>query len=622
MDEIKKGPHRSDPLWTAVLSQLKTQALCLAPLFQDLNFNEEDSLEGRSGYQQFQSFLSQVEDSYDLTRMLFLSPGHLRSVSFSQIAEDVSENFARRFGALAASKVLILLEEDLPQTNSYPLLLMRILDGVVRAAQRVSSERGAHIAIRQTEGSETAKSGFYLSVDCLDLFSLQDLERKRNSLGKFLQGKYAHVLHEFGLDLCAALHLAVQLGAELSLEQEDNLSRLRIAFKFATHIPCTKPRAPRANTCFLLSDSPLLIESFRRIADFHGLDLKTLSNLSQLPEGAKLICDARENLQWTSFLRTLNYLPKDTIFVLPNTESDTVRPLSELGFKNFLPTPLVSIKLLKMLSHEESNEVAEITTSEKQAHALRVLVVDDTDTARILLKEQLLSLGHEVVEAYDGSDFIDLLQKGEHFDLAFCDLTMCHVDGLAAARIIREQEKAGGTRLPIALMTAYASLEDAKGKPDPAVDFLLNKPLALSEVKNVLSAVQEGRWRANTECEMQVIILDDLKTRCAGKSTVMLKVLNSFIELSPQLSAELQSEELRLNLEQQRRVLHKLKGVLGDVAAQEEAQAVASLEKKLGNTRYLTEGELASLNTWLDTASKAATRTIEELNNKLSTTQH
>ena len=66
-----------------------------------------------------------------------------------------------------------------------------------------------------------------------------------------------------------------------------------------------------------------------------------------------------------------------------------------------------------------------------------VLVVDDEAPVRSLERRVLEGLGYRVLEATNGTDLVDLLARGAHFDLLIADLNMPVVRGDEMARRIR-----------------------------------------------------------------------------------------------------------------------------------------------------------------------------------------
>lgn len=72
---------------------------------------------------------------------------------------------------------------------------------------------------------------------------------------------------------------------------------------------------------------------------------------------------------------------------------------------------------------------------------MRVLVADDQQSVRAVVREVLTDAGHEVVaEAADGRAAY-ALTCAERPDVVLLDLTMPEVDGIAALRLIRERDE-------------------------------------------------------------------------------------------------------------------------------------------------------------------------------------
>lgn len=66
----------------------------------------------------------------------------------------------------------------------------------------------------------------------------------------------------------------------------------------------------------------------------------------------------------------------------------------------------------------------------------RILVVDDSNSMRALIRQTLIGAGHQVTEACDGQDALDKLQLGK-FDLVLCDVNMPRIDGLTLVKHVR-----------------------------------------------------------------------------------------------------------------------------------------------------------------------------------------
>jgi len=97
-----------------------------------------------------------------------------------------------------------------------------------------------------------------------------------------------------------------------------------------------------------------------------------------------------------------------------------------------------------------------------------VLVVDDEEKIRKILKIMLELKGHKVDEAQDGLEALDKI-KENFYDLVVTDIKMPKLDGLGLLKEINKLELS----LPVVFITAYASIDSAvEAMKMGAVDYI------------------------------------------------------------------------------------------------------------------------------------------------------
>ncbi|MEO5896145.1 MAG: sigma-54 dependent transcriptional regulator [Vicinamibacterales bacterium] len=102
------------------------------------------------------------------------------------------------------------------------------------------------------------------------------------------------------------------------------------------------------------------------------------------------------------------------------------------------------------------------------AATARILIVEDKDSLRTMLRHALESEGHEVVEACDQVEAERALQEQQPV-LVLSDLRLPEGDGLGVLRATKEIDQ----EIPVIVMTAYGSIEDAvRAMKEGALDFL------------------------------------------------------------------------------------------------------------------------------------------------------
>lgn len=150
----------------------------------------------------------------------------------------------------------------------------------------------------------------------------------------------------------------------------------------------------------------------------------------------------------------------------------------------------------------------------------RILVVDDEEHIRKIVKFQLEKAGYAVDTARDGVEALESVEAS-HPDLILLDLMMPKMDGYEVCK--RLKSNYGTNHIPIIMVTAKADLENKlQGFEDGANDYIA-KPFAVTElllrVRNVLQWSQLQR-QANplTGLPGNVSIEKELERRLAEES--------------------------------------------------------------------------------------------------------
>jgi CheY-like chemotaxis protein len=114
----------------------------------------------------------------------------------------------------------------------------------------------------------------------------------------------------------------------------------------------------------------------------------------------------------------------------------------------------------------------------------RIMVVEDYDDTRMLLKQGLEMLGYSVLEASNGQEAVDIADR-ERPDLILMDLDLPILDGIAATQQIRQQEHMES--VPIVAVTAYPlSYSRVKAFAKGCNEYM-PKPIDMSELARVVN---------------------------------------------------------------------------------------------------------------------------------------
>lgn len=113
-----------------------------------------------------------------------------------------------------------------------------------------------------------------------------------------------------------------------------------------------------------------------------------------------------------------------------------------------------------------------------------VLVVEDFEDNRFMMRRLLEMSGYQVVEAVNGRQAVELAQK-ERPDIILMDLSLPMLDGLAATRQIRAHDGLGKT--PIVAVSAHDSADFHAEALAAGCNEYVTKPIDFDQLVQLLS---------------------------------------------------------------------------------------------------------------------------------------
>lgn len=121
-----------------------------------------------------------------------------------------------------------------------------------------------------------------------------------------------------------------------------------------------------------------------------------------------------------------------------------------------------------------------------------ILIAEDYDDNRELLRLMLESAGHRVRETRDGRELVEAALS-ESFDLVLVDLSMPVLDGWAALAALRADERTRS--LPCVAVTAFAAERDRRSALEAGFDAYVSKPYRSRDILGVIEGLlgREGR---------------------------------------------------------------------------------------------------------------------------------
>lgn len=158
-----------------------------------------------------------------------------------------------------------------------------------------------------------------------------------------------------------------------------------------------------------------------------------------------------------------------------------------------------------------------------------ILVVDDDDAHRTMLRTLVGGWGYDIVEANDGSTAIERVQE-QPFDLILMDIRMLKVSGLQAL----ERIKAYNPAIPVTIMTAYSSVETAvEALKKGAYDYL-TKPLDFDKLRLTIErAMEHTRLKEENRLLKESLGKYFDMQNIIGRSPAMISLLETVAHVAP-----------------------------------------------------------------------------------------
>jgi PAS domain S-box-containing protein len=173
--------------------------------------------------------------------------------------------------------------------------------------------------------------------------------------------------------------------------------------------------------------------------------------------------------------------------------------------------------------------------------ASHILLVEDHEINRTLVRTMLERCGQKVSTAYDGhqaiSRVLEAQMHSEQFDLVLMDIQMPGCDGYEATRIIRS-EGLRADQLPIIALSANAFPEDIAASRDAGMQAHIAKPLVFDELLEILK-----RW-------LPTRIVDDEDVDAPPSDAALIVAQDSpSLEADPSVNRTRLEEDFRRALE-------------------------------------------------------------------------
>ncbi|MEX0982571.1 MAG: response regulator [Bacteroidales bacterium] len=127
---------------------------------------------------------------------------------------------------------------------------------------------------------------------------------------------------------------------------------------------------------------------------------------------------------------------------------------------------------------ETADQQLETSNKTDPARKLKILIAEDDEVSELLLKEELITVGKEILIAKTGVDAVKTCKNNPDINLVLMDIQMPGMNGYEATRKIREFNK----EVVIIAQTAYGLSGDREKAIEAGCNDYISKPISIAEL--------------------------------------------------------------------------------------------------------------------------------------------
>ncbi len=299
-------------------------------------------------------------------------------------------------------------------------------------------------------------------------------------------------------------------------------------------------------------------------------------------------------------------IPK-AMLISAYTKQEIVTQALKKGFNDVLAKPftqstlydsIINILFKDNLIKKDVEKIINYPNGFDKIRGAKILVAEDNELNQQVIKELLEIEGFWVDLANNGQEAINKIIKNNHYDLIFMDLQMPIMDGYCATEKLRNQYN---VKIPIIALSADVMQEIETDTKKVGMNAHLAKPIDKIELfKMMVKYIKPfAREKKKTVKKIESLISLEMLNKTLKNLDVKdgLSRLNNDIELYVNILRKYSNnysnfvDELKKLIDEKNinnclQLLHKMKGVTGNIGAIPLNQKITKLEQKIKNKSF------------------------------------
>ena len=330
--------------------------------------------------------------------------------------------------------------------------------------------------------------------------------------------------------------------------------------------------------------------------------------------------DGIETVRQIRRMRELEQIPV-TIMVSAFARDEVMKQAEDAGINTLLTKPVSASVLLDTImqnfGHQLKSHASFSTPALPQLQSLqpirgaRVLVVEDNPLNQQVVIELLVDAGFQVDIANNGVEAIAAV-RSKTYELVLMDVQMPLMGGYEASRQIRADQRF--SELPIIAMTAHAMKGVREECLSVGMNDYLSKPIEPTQLYTMLSTwIKPAEYSPPAFSERRgkqphVTLLPDTLSgfnlpaglsRLNQNQVLYKQLILDFVQRYESVSAQLRALLAAQDYPQAEAVIHSMKGVLGNLAAERLFTICQQLDDELRLRQQPSENQLMEFDTAL-----------------------
>ena len=573
-----------------------------------------------------QDLLAVINDILDFSK---IEAGKLNVESISFQLDDVLENLAALVSLKAEKKGLEVLfdsDRNVPRTLlGDPLRLGQILTNLTDNAIKFTEQGEVVLTVQvEEEKDDQVILRFSVADTGIGLTSAQQKKLFR-AFGQ-ADGSTTRRYGGTGLGLNICRQLVHLMKGEISVQSsigKGSIFSFSALFGKAPVLPSLQPSPGfRGTRVLVVDDNEMARDVLRDALESFTFQVTTVASgqeaLDELQQPSvkgsqsyQLVLmdwkmDGMDGIETSKRIRQLDCIIPTIIMVTAYGREEVMRQAEQIGLDGFLIKPVNRSLLFDAIMDALAGKgmvtdsdrlpaVSPVAETVPQLHGNRVLVVEDNEINRQVLRELLEQTGLQVSEAVNGKEAVQCVEE-QDFDAILMDIQMPEMDGFEASSLIRTQNQ----DIPIIAITAHAMVEEKEKCLASGMNDHVSKPIdpekLFTTLEKWLKSTEENKNARQEETpqnkegisfpELDGIDIDSALYMMGGNGKLLDKLLRKFTRNHGQTDQEISEALEKGNFDLAHRLSHTVAGVAGTIGAKSLERAARDLLQSIKQEQH------------------------------------